>query len=166
MSKIKTITISAKCSDLCSVQAYDADSNEIATGNGYVPDFMPAEHYGDYVMLDIDVATGKILNWTTPTDAAIKRDIKNMWTHRPLTGAINQTKELNQWKTDYWQSTWEKKHGTAVEAWRTIATNTRRINGVLMCGILNLTDGLNMLSLIATAGTPFGFLIWNKPEKD
>lgn len=30
---------------------------------GYVPDFMPDDHYGDYVILDIDVLTGQIKNW-------------------------------------------------------------------------------------------------------
>lgn len=76
--KIKTITISAKCSDLCHVQAYNEHGAEMATNGGYVPNFMPAEHYGDYVMLDIDVATGQILNWKKPTDSEIMRDIKNM----------------------------------------------------------------------------------------
>jgi hypothetical protein len=37
-----------------------------------VPDFMPGEHYGDYVMLDVDIDTGKITNWKTPTDAQLK----------------------------------------------------------------------------------------------
>lgn len=31
--------------------------------NGYVPSFMPGEHYGDYLMIDIDPYTGLILNW-------------------------------------------------------------------------------------------------------
>jgi hypothetical protein len=31
--------------------------------DGYVPSFFPGEHFGDYVMLDIDPYTGKILNW-------------------------------------------------------------------------------------------------------
>lgn len=30
---------------------------------GYVPGFMPGDHYGDYVELEIDLDTGKILNW-------------------------------------------------------------------------------------------------------
>ena len=34
---------------------------------GYVPDFFPAEHYGDYIMMDIDADTGQILNWKKPT---------------------------------------------------------------------------------------------------
>lgn len=32
--------------------------------NGYVPSFMPGDHCGDYVILDIDVATGQIMNWS------------------------------------------------------------------------------------------------------
>lgn len=40
--------------------------------DGYVPAFMPGEHYGDYVDLVIDVQTGHIKNW--PTNAEfIKR---------------------------------------------------------------------------------------------
>jgi len=30
---------------------------------GYVPGFMPGDHSGDYVELNIDLDTGKILNW-------------------------------------------------------------------------------------------------------
>lgn len=76
--KITTLTLSAKCSDLCYVHAQDANGLVIAEGDGYVPSFMPDEHYGDYVMLEIDVATGKILNWTPPSDAIILRDLENM----------------------------------------------------------------------------------------
>jgi hypothetical protein len=32
----------------------------------YVPKFFPGEHYGDYLILDIDLASGKILNWQEP----------------------------------------------------------------------------------------------------
>jgi hypothetical protein len=39
----------------------------------YVPGFMPGEHYGDYVLLDIDVATGRILNWNKPTKADLDK---------------------------------------------------------------------------------------------
>jgi hypothetical protein len=35
--------------------------------DGYVPDFMPGKHYGDYVILDIDIDSGKVINWVTPT---------------------------------------------------------------------------------------------------
>lgn len=59
----KTITISAKCSDLFSASLDDGREYD-----GYVPDFFPGEHYGDYVELEIELATGKILNWKVPTE--------------------------------------------------------------------------------------------------
>lgn len=41
--------------------------------DGYVPEFMPGEHYGDYVILDIDIDTGQITNWKKPTPDALRR---------------------------------------------------------------------------------------------
>ena len=43
--------------------------------DGYVPDFFPGKHYGDYVQLEIDADTGKILNWKAPT----KEDIDELF---------------------------------------------------------------------------------------
>ncbi len=63
---MKTISICAKCSDLFTATLRDNGKN-VGEYNGYVPDFMPGENYGDYVLLDIDVNTGKILNWKKPT---------------------------------------------------------------------------------------------------
>lgn len=62
MEKPKIITIIAKCSDLFSAHLDDNRRYE-----GYVPSFFPGEHYGDYVQLEIELATGRILNWTPPT---------------------------------------------------------------------------------------------------
>lgn len=78
MPKIKTIEISAKCADLCWIAARDANGETVAEGDGYVPDFMPGEHYGDYVQLTIDVATGRIVDWEVPTDKKIRDDIGEM----------------------------------------------------------------------------------------
>lgn len=76
--KIKTISISAKCSDLCFATAQDKDGNQVGNDHdGYVPEFMPGEHYGDYVMLDIDIDTGKILNWKKPTEAQLRKTFHN-----------------------------------------------------------------------------------------
>ena len=72
---VKTITVSAKCSDCCYTQALDADGKVLYSKDGYVPDFMPGKHYGDYVELEIDVNTGKILNWETPDTAKIREDL-------------------------------------------------------------------------------------------
>ena len=60
------IRMSAKCSDMFSACLIE-DKKEVSTYSGYVPDFFPGTHYGDYVQLDIDVKTGQILNWKPPT---------------------------------------------------------------------------------------------------
>jgi hypothetical protein len=70
------VRISAKCSDLCWTQVLAHDGAPIHEHNGYVPEFFPDEHYGDYVMLDIDLKTGKILNWKKPTAARVRKWIK------------------------------------------------------------------------------------------
>lgn len=62
------IRINAKCSDLCYTQVMDGDKI-VFEHDGYVPDFMPDQHFGDYVMLDIDLKTGKILNWDATAKA-------------------------------------------------------------------------------------------------
>lgn len=60
---MKTITISAKCSDLFSAQLKDSEKGTIKEYVGYVPDFLGPDGYGDYVEMEIDVKTGQILNW-------------------------------------------------------------------------------------------------------
>lgn len=68
---MKTIQITAKCSDLFSASLVQ-DGKVLGNYDGYVPDFMPGQHYGDYVELTIDVETGKILNWKKPSVAQLK----------------------------------------------------------------------------------------------
>lgn len=63
---MKTINITAKCSDMFAANLKE-DGKIIGEYDGYVPDFMPGNHYGDYVELQIDIDTGKILNWKKPT---------------------------------------------------------------------------------------------------
>ena len=65
--EVNTIYINAKCSDLCFAQLKNGQGRVVAEHNGYVPDLMPGEHYGDYVELEIDLETGQILNWEKPT---------------------------------------------------------------------------------------------------
>jgi hypothetical protein len=67
----KIIRISAKCSDMFNAQLIE-DGHIKGSYDGYVPDFMPGKHYGDYVSLEIDVATGQILNWKSPTLGQLK----------------------------------------------------------------------------------------------
>lgn len=63
--------VTAKCSDMFSMQMLPGlNSEPVAEYDGYVPLWFPnpnEEHYGDYVHLEIDIATGQILNWKRPT---------------------------------------------------------------------------------------------------
>ena len=71
--KATTLRMNAKCSDLFAANLTDATGKQIGEDyDGYVPAFMPGEHFGDYVELHIDLATGQILNWKKPTEAALK----------------------------------------------------------------------------------------------
>ena len=74
--KITSISISAKCSDLCYVGFKNQDGETIGERDGYVPNFMPGEHYGDYVMLDINIATGQITNWRAPSQTELQKAMK------------------------------------------------------------------------------------------
>jgi hypothetical protein len=67
MAGMKILRISAKCSDMFSATLIDEKGKAVADYNGYVPDFFP-ENGGDYIELDIELATGKILNWKVPAE--------------------------------------------------------------------------------------------------
>ena len=69
---MKIIKISAKCSNLFAASLYDGGTKLIGTYNGYVPSFMPGNLYGVYVNMSIDIETGKIINWKTPTAEDLK----------------------------------------------------------------------------------------------
>ena len=72
--KTTTIKVTAKCSDQCYIEHFDKDGNNTREDrDDYVPDYFPEEHYGDYIELEIDVATGKILNWVVPTEKQIQK---------------------------------------------------------------------------------------------
>ena len=62
----KVLKIHAKCSDMCNAELLDQDDATIHETDGCVPGFMPGYHYGDYVIIDIDINTGQILNWKKP----------------------------------------------------------------------------------------------------
>jgi hypothetical protein len=64
----RILQINAKCSDMfCAALA--VDGKQVGDDyDGYVPDFMPGEHFGDYVMLNIDIDTGKIVKWHAPSE--------------------------------------------------------------------------------------------------
>lgn len=51
----------------------DAQGEEVGEYEGYVPDFFPGQHYGDYVILNIDLETGQIKNWNKPTAEDVEK---------------------------------------------------------------------------------------------
>lgn len=74
---VKTLRIHCKVSDRFSYSLNDAEGEEIhCQDDGYVPNFMPGNHYGDYIILDIDLDTGVVTNWKKPTAAQIEAAIK------------------------------------------------------------------------------------------
>lgn len=70
------LKICVKCSDGFN-STYERKGESPIEYNGYVPKFFPEEHWGDYVELDIDVATGRINNWVVPTEKELLKQIKN-----------------------------------------------------------------------------------------
>lgn len=70
----KTVTVQAKelriyCKvvDDFSASLVDQDGAEICSQHSdYVPSFMPGKHFGDYVILNIDMETGMVTNWKKP----------------------------------------------------------------------------------------------------
>ena len=74
----KTLKIHLKVSDRFTASLVSETGTELhAQDDGYVPDFMPDDHYGDYVILDIDIDTGVITNWKTPSAQEIQEWIKD-----------------------------------------------------------------------------------------
>lgn len=74
---IKTLEICCKVSDRFSYTLKDADGVQVFDqDDGYVPDFMPGKHYGDYIMLTIDIDTGMVTNWQKPTAEQLEEAIK------------------------------------------------------------------------------------------
>jgi len=64
----KELRLHLKVSDMFTAYIHDESGAELGgQDDGYVPDFMPEKHYGDYVILNIDIDTGQITNWKTPT---------------------------------------------------------------------------------------------------
>ena len=75
--KPKSVSINAKCSDLCFAQLIGTDGKIMGQEHdGYVPEWMPGEHFGDYVEIEIDLETGKILNWKVPTEKQLNETFK------------------------------------------------------------------------------------------
>jgi hypothetical protein len=69
------LQISAKCSDMFSATLINDKGKVVGKYAGYVPGFFPdpiVRHFGDYVQLEIDIETGKIMNWKKPSKTVLK----------------------------------------------------------------------------------------------
>lgn len=73
----KTLRIHMKVCDQFEADLKDADGEVLKEYEGYVPDFMPEQHYGDYLILDIDIDTGQITNWVKPSAEQIETFINS-----------------------------------------------------------------------------------------
>jgi hypothetical protein len=51
----------------------DSMGDQVGCFEGYVPDFFPGEHFGDYLMLNINLETGLITNWKAPTAEQLEK---------------------------------------------------------------------------------------------
>ena len=69
----KTLKIHIKVRDRFTCDLLDQDGQSIKEHEGYVPDFMPGDHYGDYLILDIDMDTGVVTNWPKPSATQTSR---------------------------------------------------------------------------------------------
>jgi hypothetical protein len=78
MSTPTVISVCAKCSDLFTANLCDAEGQVTGEYAGYVPNFFPGQHWGDYVMLDIELTTGRILNWKPPLLAEVEALFKEV----------------------------------------------------------------------------------------
>jgi hypothetical protein len=72
---MRVIDICAKCSDMFGANLI-VDGQSAGGYDGYVPDFFPGQHFGDYVQLKIDIDTGNIVNWKKPTEKDLKIFVK------------------------------------------------------------------------------------------
>lgn len=76
--KVTTLQIHTKVTDMFCACLLDELGVEVGgQEEGYVPGFMPGEHFGDYIILDIDLETGQIKNWVKPTDDQLNQFIGN-----------------------------------------------------------------------------------------
>ncbi|MGN8247658.1 hypothetical protein [Pseudomonas sp. SMV7] len=70
---VTEIRLHIKVSDGFAAGLQDAQGDEVGTYEGYVPDFFPGNHYGDYLILNIDLETGQIKNWNKPASTDIEK---------------------------------------------------------------------------------------------
>jgi len=72
----KAFKLHIKCRDGFEGTLVDQDGKPLKEYEGYVPSFFPGQHYGDYLILDIDIDTGVITNWKKLSASDIEEFIK------------------------------------------------------------------------------------------
>lgn len=73
---VKTMKLHVKISDRFGGDLVDEQGEVVHSfDDSYVPDWFPGEHYGDYLILDIDIDTGLITNWKKPSAKQIEESI-------------------------------------------------------------------------------------------
>jgi putative phage-type endonuclease len=72
------VSVYVKVNDSGCYHFKDANGKSVADlTEVYVPNFFPGNHYGDYLMLDIELSTGRILNWKAPSTDQVDEWIYN-----------------------------------------------------------------------------------------
>ena len=76
--KAKELRIHCKVRDEFTASLHDENGSEIhSPEDGYVPGFIPGQHYGDYVILNVDLEmTRQIANWKTPKPEQLEQWIE------------------------------------------------------------------------------------------
>lgn len=76
--QVKTVSVHAKVGDCGYYEFKSPEGTSLKElQEGYVPDFFPGNHHGDYLILDIDIETGQITNWKKPEAGQIKEIFDN-----------------------------------------------------------------------------------------
>jgi hypothetical protein len=71
------VEVTAKVSDNGVYDFSSASKGSLFEHAGYVPDFFPGAHYGDYIKLKIDLESGQIKDWKAVTAEEIKEVYEN-----------------------------------------------------------------------------------------
>lgn len=71
----KTLKIHVKTRDCFSARLYSDKGELLKDHDGYVPGFFP-KGGGDYLVLDIDIDTGTIVNWEKPPVEGLEKFIE------------------------------------------------------------------------------------------
>ena len=70
-----TLKIMAKCDDRCETVIWDDDGHEMKRVEGYVPRIVSPR--SDYVEIEIDLATGKLVGWQPPSIEQIEEFLQS-----------------------------------------------------------------------------------------